>query len=114
MEDASGVDLDWFWRGWFYTTDHVDIAMTDVQWYQMSTMNPDVENPLKAEKAKSADAHIGKARNSVIRTVVEENESARDFYNSYNRFEVKASVSEEYQRYLDGLSEEEAAMLDSG
>jgi len=27
MEDASGVDLDWFWRGWFYTTDHVDIAM---------------------------------------------------------------------------------------
>ena len=37
MEDASGVDLDWFWRGWFYTTDHVDIALTDVQWYQMST-----------------------------------------------------------------------------
>jgi len=27
MEDASGVDLDWFWRGWFYTTDHVDIAV---------------------------------------------------------------------------------------
>ena len=31
MEDASGVDLDWFWRGWFYTTDHVDIAITDVR-----------------------------------------------------------------------------------
>ena len=25
MEDASAVDLDWFWRGWFYTTDYVDI-----------------------------------------------------------------------------------------
>ncbi len=27
MEDASAVDLDWFWRGWFYTTDHVDIDL---------------------------------------------------------------------------------------
>jgi len=27
MEDASGVDLDWFWRGWFYSTDHVDLGV---------------------------------------------------------------------------------------
>lgn len=31
MEDASAIDLDWFWRGWFYTTDNVDIAITDVK-----------------------------------------------------------------------------------
>ncbi|MDX5427894.1 MAG: M1 family peptidase, partial [Bacteroidota bacterium] len=31
MEDASAVDLDWFWRGWFYTTDHVDIAISNVE-----------------------------------------------------------------------------------
>ncbi len=30
MEDASAVDLDWFWRGWFYTTDNVDINVTDL------------------------------------------------------------------------------------
>ncbi|MDX2360889.1 MAG: M1 family metallopeptidase [Crocinitomicaceae bacterium] len=30
MEDASGVDLDWFWRGWFYTVDHVDVAIDTV------------------------------------------------------------------------------------
>ncbi len=35
MEDASGVDLDWFWRGWFYTTDHVDIAIDTVIWYRV-------------------------------------------------------------------------------
>ena len=75
---------------------------------------PDVENPILEEKAAKADAHIGKARNSVIRTVVDENEAARDFYNRYNRFEVKESDREEYQRYRDGLSEEEAAMLDAG
>ena len=34
MEDASAVDLDWFWRGWFFTTDHVDIELADVTWYK--------------------------------------------------------------------------------
>jgi aminopeptidase N len=29
MEDASAVDLDWFWRGWFYTTDNVDIDLQE-------------------------------------------------------------------------------------
>ena len=33
MEDASGVDLDWYWRGWFYTTDYVDIGVKDVKSY---------------------------------------------------------------------------------
>ena len=47
---TSGVDLDWYWRGWFYTTDNVDIAITDVKWYQMSSMNPDVENPILEER----------------------------------------------------------------
>ena len=33
MEDASGTDLDWFWRGWFYTTDYTDIGIKDVKKY---------------------------------------------------------------------------------
>lgn len=41
MEDASGTDLDWFWRGWFYTVDHVDIALKDVKW--KTTIPPDSE-----------------------------------------------------------------------
>lgn len=31
MEDASAVDLDWFWRGWFYSTDNVDIGIKNVR-----------------------------------------------------------------------------------
>lgn len=34
MEDASAVDLDWFWKGWFYTTDNVDIEVADVNWFK--------------------------------------------------------------------------------
>jgi Peptidase family M1 domain len=36
MEDASAVDLDWFWRGWFYSTDFVDIGIVDVKQYYVS------------------------------------------------------------------------------
>ena len=114
MEDASGVDLDWYWRGWFYTTDHVDIAIKDIQWYQMSTKNPDVEKPFEAEKDRKANAHVGRARNEVIRTMVDEVPATRDFYNSYNPFEVSAADREAYESYRAGLSKEEAALLDAG
>ena len=36
MEDASAVDLDWFWRGWFYSTDVVDIGVKSVKQYYVS------------------------------------------------------------------------------
>jgi len=35
MEDASAVDLDWFWKGWFYTTDNCDQSIDEVKWYKM-------------------------------------------------------------------------------
>jgi hypothetical protein len=44
MEDASGVDLDWFWRGWFYSTDHVDVTLADVRWYRLRTSTADPEH----------------------------------------------------------------------
>ena len=36
MEDASAVDLDWFWRGWFYSTDATDIGIKEVKKYFVS------------------------------------------------------------------------------
>ncbi len=49
MEDASGVDLDWFWRGWFYTTDHVDLAIENVEWFKIDTQNPEIEKAIAKE-----------------------------------------------------------------
>ena len=40
MEDASAVDLDWFWRGWFYSTDVTDIAVKDVKQYYVIEQDP--------------------------------------------------------------------------
>ena len=41
MEDASAFDLDWFWRGWFYTTDWVDIGVKEVNQYVVSSQPND-------------------------------------------------------------------------
>ena len=57
MEDASAFDLDWFWRGWFYTVDNVDINLADVQWYRMRQETSDVEN--KARNVKQGDLTAG-------------------------------------------------------
>ena len=40
MEDASAVDLDWFWRGWFYTTDFVDIGVESLNTVQVTSQPP--------------------------------------------------------------------------
>ncbi len=44
MEDASAIDLDWFWKGWFYSTDHVDLTVDKVKWYKMRPENDQPEN----------------------------------------------------------------------
>ena len=47
MEDASAVDLDWFWKGWFYTIDNVDLSVEKVKWYKMASEEGGVEQKLK-------------------------------------------------------------------
>lgn len=47
MEDASGVDLDWFWRGWFYTTDVVDQSVENVKWFKVAEDLTSVETHVK-------------------------------------------------------------------
>ncbi|MFM7856829.1 MAG: M1 family metallopeptidase [Flammeovirgaceae bacterium] len=53
MEDASAVDLDWFWRGWFYTVDNVDVELDEVKWFRVRSEQKDLEN--KTIKSKQGD-----------------------------------------------------------
>ncbi|HEX7017231.1 MAG TPA: M1 family metallopeptidase [Cyclobacteriaceae bacterium] len=55
MEDASAVDLDWFWKGWFYSTDHVDQAVTNVTWYRLDAEKTNLEG----RDRKSAKGDLG-------------------------------------------------------
>lgn len=115
MEDASGVDLDWFWRGWFFTTDHVDIAINKVQHFKVDTKNPDVEKAIAKEMEENEPIHIGITRNKtdIKQTYNEKDPSINDFYNNYDKFEVTLVDKEEYQKYLSKLSEEDVKLLNS-
>ncbi len=53
MEDASAVDLDWFWKGWFYTTDNVDVTLDEVKWFKVKTTQADPES--KNVKVQAGD-----------------------------------------------------------
>lgn len=54
MEDASAFDLDWFWRGWFYTTDYVDIGIKEVKKYFVSNEpSKEVEEFLKTRRRRN-------------------------------------------------------------
>lgn len=57
MEDASAVDLDWFWKGWFYTTDNVDQSIDQVKWYRLRTTQTTPEK--KEVTAKKGDLAQG-------------------------------------------------------
>jgi hypothetical protein len=114
MEDASGVDLDWFWRGWFYTTDNVDIAIDNVTHYRLDTKNPEKEFAAKKEESKSQPRDIGTIRNAKVieKTADEKDPKLKDFYSTDDQFEVSILDKEEYQKYWASLSKEEKAIFE--
>ena len=116
MEDASAVDLDWFWRGWFYTNDHVDISLDEVNWYQVSTGDPEIEKPLAKSQAEKNDKFIGAERNktSITQTVTERDQEAVDFYTTYDPYFTTVLDKEEYAKYIENLSDEDKALLNAG
>jgi len=116
MEDASAVDLDWFWRGWFYTTDNVDISLDEVTEFQLDTKNPEVEKPLAAIKTKEAlekDVTYQNNKKALPTVAVERNAALKDFYNTYDPNNVTASDKENYKKFLASLDPKEKALLES-
>lgn len=102
MEDASGEDLDWFWRGWFYNTDPVDISLDTVKWSVLNTNPADYiksagggrgsfQQPVAKPQLNTFD-DISKIRNREDKKIVfatDADESLRDFYWKYDRGLVK-------------------------
>jgi hypothetical protein len=105
MEEASGVDLDWFWRGWFYTTDHVDISIDNVTKLRLDTLDPDID--FARERAYESDKptpmfHMNN-RAEKRDTWVERNPDVRDFYDENDRFTVTNKERNAYQKMLKEL-----------
>jgi hypothetical protein len=99
MEDATGEDLDWFWRGWFYNTDPCDISLDSVKWANLST---EAGVPIRtttstttanvAKPLQNTFDDISKIRNREDKNIVfatDADVSLRDFYWRYDRGLVK-------------------------
>jgi hypothetical protein len=116
MEDASGVDLDWFFRGWYYTTDYVDIAIDKVRLLQLDSKNPVVEAQKRREEAKNAPRSIMSIRNEqeIKQTQDEKDRSLRDYYTDDDLFATTVLDKKDYDKYVSSLGAEEKALLQTG
>ncbi len=112
MEDASGVDLDWFWRGWFYTTDHCDISLEKVSWYKSGAEKPEIKKSL--QKMEDEKETIIAVRNKAYAagTYLAQHAEAADFYNTYDKYKVTEADKKQYDKYIESLSKEEKKILD--
>lgn len=116
MEDASAVDLDWFWRGWFFSTDHVDIALSNVKLFQLNTQNPEVEKSFSRNQYENRDVHIGETRNKtqIKETINEKDDNIDDFYGKRDVFKVDALDLKEYQDLKGDLDDDKIKLLNAG
>ncbi len=117
MEDASGTDLDWFFRGWFYTTDYVDISLESVKHFTFQENSLDAKNARLRKEAEDQKAKfIGYQRNKVEfsgKTIVDSKPAeTKDFYNENDAYEVYASDKITFDKKYENLSEEEKAIVD--
>ncbi|MFC5625450.1 M1 family metallopeptidase [Algoriphagus winogradskyi] len=115
MEDASAVDLDWFWRGWFYGTEPVDIAIENVALYKMENRTPAEINAERKAQADREEDYVSKEfnRTEIQETVIEANPATRDFYTSYNPFTVTPEDEESYKKFMASLSPKEKELMES-
>ena len=111
MEDASSVDLDWFWRSWFYSTDHVDISLESIDWFTIDTKNPDVEKPIKKEERDGEPITLSKQRNQPIPKFVDKYPELLDFYNNFDKLDITAKDREDYDKFMKDLEENEKSIL---
>jgi hypothetical protein len=115
MEDASAVDLDWFWKGWFFTTDPVDIAVSEVKTYKVNPTDPTKKYEIvKAERA-AKEEFIGDIRNreEIKQTYSEIDTTILDFYNRYDRDKPDQIDMTNYEKMISRMTPEEKKALET-
>jgi len=113
MEDASGTDLDWFWRGWFFTTEPCDIELADITW-QRADMPNDSSKQTDDEKFLNENPQgISSVRNRelILHTQDEIDTTLKD---QYTNADAKKTEMENYEKYVSSLTPEEKAVIEKG
>ncbi len=113
MEDASGTDLDWFWRGWFYSSDPTDIAIASVTRYTMDSGDPDQKAERDRAEEDAVRDSVSVQRNADLPKRVEARPELLDFYNEYDKFEVFDDDREKFKKLVDELDDRQRELLAS-
>ncbi|MDA9141889.1 M1 family metallopeptidase [Gammaproteobacteria bacterium] len=105
MEEASGVDLDWFWRGWFYSTDHVDIVLNNIHLASLDTLDPQVNLDKDRVDFENEPLILHDQRNEAakIETRVTERPELLDIYNEYDEFTPSDREMRDSKEILEDL-----------
>ena len=111
MEDASGIDLDWFWRGWFYSTDYADQAIESVKLYTVDTRNPETEKPRQKAERDAAPDSLSEQRNAPLPKVLDARPDLADFYNTYDALDVTDADRKAFSEMVSRLEPAEKALL---
>jgi len=115
MEDASAVDLDWFWRGWFFTNDHVDLSINQVSHYQLISSGKSPDKVIAQDMEKNKAPSISDLRNKedIEKTRVEKDERLKDFYSSYEANAIDELDQKEYEKTIEKYDKYELEALKS-
>ncbi|MEO0850128.1 MAG: M1 family metallopeptidase [Pseudomonadota bacterium] len=114
LEEASGVDLDWFWHGWFYTTDHVDLSIENVVKMRLDTEDPDIEYKLLEDEELKAPVSLTDQRNAAEKKQGRINDKPwlKDFYDNNSGYLVTNKDRNAYTSMLKGLKDWERTALE--
>ena len=97
MEDASAMDLDWFWKGWFYGIDPVDISLDSINYYRVDMENDppkrDYTYPVTRKKPYD-DISKKKNREAGMEFLIDKDKDLVDFYTNYKPWETEDSLQE--------------------
>jgi len=123
MEDASGEDLDWFWRGWFYSTDACDISLDAVKYVKadLNAKLPAVKDRMvKIDKPLLNNFEdISKIRNKEDKNITfytDKDPKTRDFYWRYARGQEKVDTNarkQDVKANVETLSAADKAKYDN-
>jgi hypothetical protein len=105
MEDASAVDLDWYWRGWYFGTEPVDISIDSVKWFRLD----DASNASAFKETESEI--IGMKRNREDKSIqfyTDTDTTLRDFY-YYNRNADAKMVKENQAKQMEARVDKDNA-----
>ena len=106
IEDATGTDLSWFWRSWFYGTNHVDISVDNVSIFVKNLPNPEIKNALKREQHKDNMVLTKKrAHSRSAPKYADRYPSVLDFYDIYDPFEATESDLEAFDQLMSEVEE---------